>query len=84
MQVNIKLSIICQMEFTIKIKGIKLKKQWAVFAPDGYLQYRTISDTKKEAKERVIGYHEMGCKTWEDYAGAGYTTNKILVDIKLL
>lgn len=72
------------MKLSEEIKGVKLKKQWAVFAPDGYLQYRTISDTQKEAKERVIGYWERGEKTWEDYAAKGYRTNKILVDIKLL
>jgi len=68
----------------IQIKGVKEKKQWAVFAPDGYIQFRTISDTKKEAEVRAIGYWEQGEKTWKDYAAAGYTTNKILLDIKLL
>ena len=68
----------------VKIKGIRQQKMWAVFAPDGYLQVRTISYTQKLAKERVIGWHEMGDKTWKDYSVAGYTTNKILVDIKLL
>ena len=66
------------------IKGVKSKKLWAVFAPDGYLQYRTISETRKQAKERALGYWEIGEKTWHDYAVSGYTTNKILVDIKLL
>ena len=72
------------MNVSNKIRGVKKRKQWAVFAPDGYLQYRTISDTKWEAMERAIGYHERGERTWDDYAAAGYTTNKILVDIKLL
>jgi hypothetical protein len=67
-----------------QIKGVQDKVMWAVFAPDGYLQYRTIADTQKEAKERTIGYHEKGDTTWDDYAANGYTTNKILVDIKLL
>lgn len=67
-----------------KIKGIKEKKMWAVFAPDGYIQVRTICFTEKEAKQRAIGWHEKGEKTWNDYAVAGYCTNKILVDIKLL
>ena len=66
------------------IKEIRQKKHWAVFAPDGYLQYRTISDTKKESKERAIGYWERDEKTWADYAIKGYTVNKILVDIKLI
>lgn len=72
------------MNISNKIRGVKLKKQWAVFAPDGYLQYRTISETRKAAQEKAIGYHERGIKTWNDYAAAGYTTNKVLVDIKLL
>ncbi len=68
----------------LKIKGIKSKKQWAVFATDGYIQLRTISGTKKDAEERAIAYWEKGIKTWTDYAAAGYTTNKVLVDIQLL
>jgi len=70
------------MKISEEIKGVKLKKQWAVFAPDGYLQYRTISDTQKEAKERTPRYGSEF--TWNDYAAKGYRTNKILVDIKLL
>lgn len=65
----------------IKIKGIKKTKMWAVFAPDGYIQSRTIANTKKIAQELAI---VRGVSTWEDYAAAGFTTNKILVDIKLL
>jgi len=68
----------------MKLKPIKQKRKWAVFSPNGYLQYRTISDKRKIAQDRAIGYWEMGEKTWEDYAEAGYTTNKILVDIQIL
>ena len=65
-----------------QIKGVKLKKQWAVFSPDGYIQFRTIADTEKKAKEMAIEQNSIF--TWDAYAIAGYTTNKILVDIKLL
>ena len=68
----------------MKIRGIKNRKQWAVFSPDGYLQYRTIADTKKEAEERTIRSFGQPTITWKQYAEAGYVTNKILVDIKLL
>ncbi len=47
-------------------------------------RYRTISDTQKEAKERAIGYHEKGEKTWQDYAAAGYRTSKVIVDISIV
>jgi len=70
------------MNISNQIKGVKQKKQWAVFSPDGYIQFRTIADTQKEAKERTP--KECGDLKWEDYAAKGYTTNKILVDIKLL
>ena len=70
------------MDFNTKIYGVKCKKQWAVFSPDGYIQFRTIADTQKEAKERTP--KEFGHLSWEDYAAKGFTTNKILVDIKLL
>lgn len=72
------------MSVSENIRGIKKRKYWAVFAPDGYLQFRTISYTRKEAQERAVGYYERGERTWNDYAAAGYRTNKILVDIKLL
>lgn len=69
-----------EKQLSREIKGVKNKKQWAVFAPDGYLQYRTIANTKKIAQELAI---VRGVSTWEDYSAAGFTTNKILVDIKL-
>lgn len=70
------------MKISSQIKGVKQKKQWAVFAPDGYVQYRTIADTQKEAKERTM--RDGSDLVWENYSAEGYTTNKILVDIKLL
>ncbi len=36
----------------------------------------------KKLSQQMI--HKFEDKTWSDYAAAGYTTNKILVDIKLL
>ena len=70
------------MDFNTKIYGVKCKKQWAVFAPNGYIQYCTISDTQKEAKLRTM--RDGSDLNWESYAVVGYTTNKILLDIKLL
>lgn len=64
------------------IRGVKNKIQWAVFSSDGYLQYRTISDKQWEAKEKTP--REGSDLAWDDYAASGYTTNKIVVDIKLL
>lgn len=64
------------------IKGLKEKKQWAVFSPDGYIQFRTISDTKKDAKERTP--KDWGDSKWDDYAREGYTVHKVIVDIKFL
>lgn len=65
----------------IQIRGIKSKRMWAVFAPDGEIQVRTISKTKKDAQSLTPG---RGGSTWEDYAKAGFVANKILVDIKLI
>ena len=64
-----------------KIKGIKQKKMWGIFAPDGYLQVRSIADTKKLSREMI---HKFEDKTWDDYAKAGYIESKILVGIKIL
>lgn len=67
------------------IRGIRTRKLWAVFSPDGYLQYRSISDTKKGAKKSVIECHELANNiTWKDYAENGWVVNKILVDIKII
>jgi len=69
---------------SIVIKGIKSKKMWAVFAPDGKLHFHTIANSEKMAKAKIVWALEESLWEWDDYAKEGYTTNKILVDIKLL
>ncbi len=65
-----------------KIKGIKQKKMWAWFSPDGNIQVRTIHEIKKESRKYLP--REGSDLTWENYAAEGYIESKILVDIKLL
>lgn len=58
------------------------RKMWAYFAPDGYLQVRSIGETKKEA--RVFVPSPFGDKTYEDYEREGYVLRRIYVEIKVL
>jgi hypothetical protein len=67
-----------------QIKGVKLKRKWAAFDFKGNLIYATISNTKKEAELKTITIIEQENIDWIDCILKGYTTNKILVDIKLL
>jgi len=44
-------------------------KYWAYFAPDGYLQVRSIADTKKDAREFLASGQT---ETWRDYEKEGF------------
>jgi hypothetical protein len=63
----------------VNLKGVKKKTKWATFSPDGYIQFRSISDTKKDAKERTM--RSYSDESWDDYAAAGFTVEKVIVDI---
>lgn len=68
-----------------ELKGIREKEMWGVFDDSGYLLFSTISDTRENAKAKiVIIYYSMARRNWNDYASNGYTTDKILVDIKII
>ena len=68
----------------MRAKNVVNKKQWAVISPDGYVQWRTIADTRKEAKELSPTHREYGEVTWIDYEKSGFTVKKILINIKVL
>ncbi len=51
---------------------------YAYFAPDGNIQVRSISDTKKMTKEMISRYEAF---THLDYEKAGYVLHKISVNI---
>ena len=57
-------------------------KYWAYFAPDGYLQVRTIAKTKKESREF------LPCRdsdiTWKDYEEQGFKLLKIEMSAKVM
>lgn len=63
------------------IKGINKEIMWGVFSPDGELQVRSLAYTMKQSKIQTV--HLTGCE-WMQYAAAGYTINKIYVDIKII
>jgi hypothetical protein len=56
-------------------------KFWGYFSPDGYLQVRSISETKSLSRE-MLAYNSI--KTWEDYEEAGYILRRINVDISVI
>ena len=54
---------------------------FAIFSPDGYIQVRSIAETKKLSRESIGKWSD---KSWDDYAKAGYVESRVLVDIKIL
>ena len=63
----------------MKARPINKKKMFAYFAPNGYVQVRSITDTKKLSREKISD-REFGVN-WRDYESAGYVLKKIIVDI---
>lgn len=51
---------------------------WAYFAPDGYVQVRTIADTKKVARGQISKWEPF---TWKDYEAKGYILKRVNVSI---
>jgi hypothetical protein len=66
----------------VKCKGVKQKTMWAYFSPDGYLQFRSVAYTKKDARLLICDRHSEDI-THIDYEKAGYILCKILVDVKI-
>jgi len=62
-------------------KPINNRLMFAYFAPDGYIQVRTIADTKKLSRWAIC---KGEAKSWEDYERAGYVCKKVLVDIRII
>ena len=51
---------------------------WAYFTPDGYIQARSIADTRKLSREMISKFESL---TWVDYEKAGYECHKVNVII---
>lgn len=64
-------------------KKIELKpmdgEYWAYFAPDGYLQVRTIGESRADSRRFLVGRDES--ITWREYERAGYVLNRVRVEI---
>ena len=56
-------------------------KYWAYFSPDGYLQVRTIAETKKDARE-FLAYGQI--ETWQNYEKEGYRLLKVEISAKAI
>lgn len=70
-----------------KIKGVKNKIMWAYFASDGYLQVRSIADSRSLSREMIAAreYDINGNKlTWKDYEAKGFKLIKIVVSVEPL
>lgn len=58
------------------------KTMWAVFAPDGHLQSRSLADTKRLSESMTpSGTTEA---TWKDYKAAGFRVHKVKVVVKII
>lgn len=56
-------------------------KFWAYFAPDGYCQVRSISETKDEAR-RFIVQDNSSSLTFMDYENAGFKLVRVTLDLR--
>jgi hypothetical protein len=63
-----------------KPKPVNSKKMWGVFAPNGWLQTRSINSVRKMAIECTIRPGEK----WRDYLNYGFYIKRILVDVQVL
>lgn len=57
------------------------RKMWGYFAPDGYLQVRSIADTKKLSREMLTDSESV---TYKHYEAKGYFLKLIYVRIEIL
>lgn len=51
---------------------------WAYFAPDGYVQVRSLADTKSLSRDMVAMHEEYN---WKDYEDKGYYCQQVDVTI---
>ena len=66
-----------------KLQIIKNLKQWAYFSPDGWIQVRSISDTKEDAREHVSD-NDFPSITWKDYDKHGYCLKQIIFNVEIV
>jgi hypothetical protein len=59
-------------------RPVNAKKMYAYFAPDGYIQVRSIAGTKKLSREMISKFKD---KTWVDYERKGYFLSQVDVTI---
>lgn len=62
-------------------KPLKSKKKWAYFSPDGYIQVRSIADTKALSREMICKHESL---LYRHYEEKGYTLHKVSVKIEVL
>lgn len=67
----------------IKPKSIKNRKMWAYFAPDGWLQVRSLGETKAQAR-KYLTWDGVSMDTWQDYEHQGFTLHQVIVKIEVL
>jgi len=67
----------------MKAKKLQSNQMWAYFAPNGYIQVRSMGFTKEEARNAMdmYGYLDNPPSTWQEYEAAGFECKKINVKI---
>lgn len=58
------------------------KKMWGYFSPSGWLQTRSLADTKKESREQIV--RQDGSEKWQDYDNLGFVLKKLKVEISII
>lgn len=61
-------------------RPINKRLMWAYFSPDGYIQVRSIADTKGISREMISSREDV---TWKDYEEYGYVQKRVEVNINL-
>lgn len=64
-----------------KPKDLKPCKMWAYFAPDGFIQVRSIGFTKMESREMIS---RLESYDYTDYEKRGYKLHRIFIMIDVM
>lgn len=62
------------------LKSINGRCMWCYYSPDGYIQVRSIADTKALSREMICRHEAF---TWQDYEAKGFILKRVRVKIEI-
>jgi hypothetical protein len=63
-----------------RVKPVRNLKMWCYYAPDGWPQVRTLSETKKQCREMIEKYDNW-IHSWKQFEIKGYFIKRVDVSI---